>query len=171
MLSIYQVRTEGDRVDVRLLFWEYLQWANSRLNEEYGIHFDIATMLEQDMLELDKYSPPGGCLMLAKYEGQLAGLACMRKIREDSGEIKRMYVRPAFRKKGIGKELVKAVIKQARTNGYSRVRLDSARFMKGAHALYRSFGFAEIEPYAESEIPPDLHKHWIFMELWLRTLR
>ena len=167
MLSIYQVRTEEDRVDVRLLFWEYLQWANSRLDEEYGIHFDIATMLEQDMLELDKYSPPGGCLMLAKYERQLAGLACMRKIREDIGEIKRMYVRPAYRKKGIGKALVEAVIEEARTNEYSRIRLDSARFMTSAHSLYRSIGFAEIEPYSESEIPPALHEHWIFMELWL----
>jgi hypothetical protein len=48
--------------------------------------------------------------------------------------------------------------------GYPRIRLDSARFMKAAHSLYRSAGFQEIDPYPESEIPAKFQEHWVFME-------
>jgi hypothetical protein len=58
MLRIYQVETDQDRDHFRDLSWEYLQWANSRVNEEYGISFDIKSMLDQDLLELDKFLPP-----------------------------------------------------------------------------------------------------------------
>jgi GNAT superfamily N-acetyltransferase len=167
MLRIYQIGTEGDRVHVRQLFWEYLQWANARVNEEYGIDFDIESMLEQGMLELDKFLPPDGRLLLAEFDGQVAGLACMQRIRADIGEIKRMYVRPAYRRKGIGRALVQQLIAEAREIGYPRIRLDSTRFMAAAHALYRSVGFQEIEQYPESEIPVEFRQHWIFMELWL----
>jgi GNAT superfamily N-acetyltransferase len=167
MSRIYQIGTDEDRVHVRQLFWEYLQWGNARVNEEYGIRFDIESWLEQDMLELDKFLPPHGRLLLAEYEGQVAGLACMQRIRGDIGEIKRMYVRPAYRRKGIGRALVQHLIAEAREIGYPRVRLDSVRFMKAAHSLYRSVGFQEIEPYPESEIPEESRQHWIFMELQL----
>lgn len=165
MLRIYQVETAEDKTHVRELWWEYLQWANSRVNEEFGVDFDIQSMLEQNMLELDKYSPPSGRLLLAEYDNQIAGIAHMRKIREDIGEIKRMYVRPAFRRRGIGRALAEALITEAREIGYPRVWLDSARFMKAAHTLYRSIGFREIEPYPESEIPAEYHSHWIFLEM------
>jgi GNAT superfamily N-acetyltransferase len=164
VLRVYQVRPDEDRGHVRELFWEYLQWANSRVNEEFGVDFDIQSMLEQNMLELEKFSPPHGRLLLAEHEGQITGLACMRRIREDIGEIKRMYVRPGFRGKGIGKALLEGLVNEAREIGYPRIRLDSARFMKEAHSLYRSAGFQEIDPYPESEIPAEFQKHWIFME-------
>ena len=80
------------------------------------------------------------------------------------GEIKRMYVRPQFRGKGIGRASLEALVDEARESGYPKVRLDSARFMKAAQSLYRSAGFREVEPYPESEIPPDLQENWIFME-------
>jgi hypothetical protein len=59
------------------------------------------------------------------------------------------------------------LIQAARTAGYERIRLDSPDFMTAAHGLYRSTGFAEIEPYPESEIPDEHKPHWVFME---RTL-
>jgi GNAT superfamily N-acetyltransferase len=96
------------------------------------------------MLELEKFSPPHGRLLLAEYEGQVAGLTCMRRIRESIGEIKRMYVRPEFRGKGIGRALLERLVDEAREIGYPRIRLDSARFMEEAHSLYRSTGFQEI---------------------------
>jgi GNAT superfamily N-acetyltransferase len=167
MLRIYQIETDEDRVHVRDLFLEYLQWANARVNEEFGINFDIASMVEQNMLQLDKFLPPYGRLLLGEYEGQVVGLACMRRIREDIGEIKRMYVQPAFRGKGIGRALIEDLIAEAREIGYPRIRLDSTRFMKEAHSLYRSVGFQEIEPYPESEIPEEFQQHWVFMELQL----
>lgn len=164
MLNIYQIRSNEDKAHVRELFWEYLQWANAKANEVFGVDFDIQSILEQDMVGLEKYSLPHGRLLLAEYEGQIAGLACMRRIREDIGEIKRMYVRPGFRGKGIGRALLERLVHDARETGYPRIRLDSARHMKEAHSLYRSAGFQAIDPYPESEIPEEFQKHWIFME-------
>jgi GNAT superfamily N-acetyltransferase len=164
MLSIRQVESERDIAHVRELFWEYLQWANARLNEEFGVDFDIASMLEENMAELEIYFPPYGRLLLASDGPEAAGLACIKRIREDIGEIKRMYVRPSFRGRGLGRKLLEGLIREARTIGYTRIRLDSTRFMKEAHALYRSAGFEEIDEYPESEIPEEFRAHWIFME-------
>lgn len=164
MLTIYQIESEADELLVKELFGEYLEWANFRLNEEYGINFNIESMLEQNMLELDKFLPPYGRLLIANQDEEVAGLACLQKIRGDTGEIKRMYVRPEFRKMGIGRKLLEHLLVEAHEIGYPRVRLDSARFMKAAHALYRSAGFEEIEPYPESEIPEEFQHNWIFME-------
>ncbi len=88
----------------------------------------------------------------------------MRKLNEETGELKRMYVRPAYRGQGAGRALVHALLAEARQAGYVRVRLDSARFMHAAHLLYHSAGFEEIEAYEGSEIPLEFQGHWIFME-------
>jgi GNAT superfamily N-acetyltransferase len=93
----------------------------------------------------------------------------MKRIREDVGAIKRMYVRPEFRGKGIGRVLVEALLAEAQQIGYPTVRLDSVLFMKAAHSLYRSAGFKEIEPYPESEIPTQFRSHWVFMEKHLEN--
>jgi GNAT superfamily N-acetyltransferase len=164
MTRIYQAQTDRDRALVRELFFEHLDWANQRLNREYGINFDIESMVEQDMANLEIFFPPDGRLLLAIEGDHGAGLACMRRIRKDIGEIKRMYVRPEFRGRGIGRALLEALIAEAQEIGYPRLRLDSTRFMEAAHALYRSAGFREIEPYAESEIPPEFQHNWVFME-------
>jgi GNAT superfamily N-acetyltransferase len=150
---------------VRELFLEYLQWANKGLNAEYGIDFDVISMVEEDMAHLEIFSPPDGRLLLAMEGKNAAGLICMRRIRADIGEIKRMYVRQEFRGRGIGRRLVDTLIQEARTIGYPRVRLDSTRFMAEAHSLYRSAGFVEIEEYPESEIPDEYRAHWVFMEM------
>ena len=164
MAKFVQARTDEDILRVRELFWEYLQWANARVNEEFGVNFDIETMLEDDMKRLDIYLPPDGRLILVSEESKSAGLGCLKKTRDDIGEIKRMYVRPEFRGRGFGRRLLQTLLSEARDIGYSRVRLDSARFMEAAHSLYRSAGFQEIEPYDESEIPPEFREHWMFME-------
>ena len=80
-----------------------------------------------------------------------------------------MYVRPGFRRRGRGGALVQKTIEVARSQEYSILRLDSARFMSDAHALYRSFAFKDIEPCEGSEIPAEYREHWVFMELELRT--
>ena len=93
-----------------------------------------------------------------------------KKLVSNVGEIKRMFVRPEFRGKGIGKALVRGVLNEARFVGYHKLCLDSTKFMQAAHRLYKSFGFFEIEPYKESEIPEEYHQYWVFMELSLNRL-
>ncbi len=164
MAVIFQA-TDEHLSSVCVLFWEYLQWANANLQREFGIAFDIATMLENDMNEVDKFMPPNGRLLLALDGDAVAGCACLRTHSSQIAELKRMYVRPSSRQKGLGRALVRGLITDIQQAGYTTLRLDSARFMHEAHALYHSMGFREIEPYAESEIPPDFQKHWVFMEL------
>jgi GNAT superfamily N-acetyltransferase len=152
---------------IRELFWEYLQWANARVNEEFNVSFDIATMLEADMQDLAKFMPPSGRLLLGYAGKDLAGMACLKQLTPGIGEIKRMYVRPSHRKAGLGRALINRLLQEAQDIGYQLVRLDSARFMKEAHQLYRSTGFRETEAYAGSEIPKEFHGHWVFMEMAL----
>ena len=77
----------------------------------------------------------------------MAGCVAIRKITERICEMKRLYVRPEFRKRGIAKKLTLEIIKEAKRIGYKKMRLDTAPFMKEAIALYNSLGFKEIEPY------------------------
>jgi GNAT superfamily N-acetyltransferase len=164
MLTIRQAESEQDVAPVRELFGDYLQWVNACLNHEYGIDLDIAAMLERDMATLDIFLPPRGRLLLAFDGPRAVGVACMRQIRAGIGEIKRMYVRPAFRRRGVGRQLLEALLREARIIGYRAMRLDSPRFMTEAHALYRSAGFQEIDEYPEVEIAPQHRQHWVFME-------
>jgi GNAT superfamily N-acetyltransferase len=168
MLKIFQMEPDKHHQQVRQLFHEYLVWANGMLNREFHINFDIETMIAQNMVELDKFAPPHGRLLLGTDETDLVGCACLHRIGEDTGEVKRMYVRPEQRRRGAGRALLSALIVEARQIGYARLRLDSARFMHPAQTLYRSAGFQPIAPYAESEIPEQYRPHWVFMELGLQ---
>lgn len=166
-MNIYQANPDKHKKFIHELFWEYLQWANERLNVEYDINFPIKEALETDMQTLAKFMPPNGRLLLAEIDDEMAGLACMKKNNETTCEIKRMYVRPNFRQKGVGRALVQKLIDDAKEMQFPIIRLDSSRFMTSAHFLYHSFGFQDIEPYQESEIPKEIQKHWVFMELKL----
>jgi GNAT superfamily N-acetyltransferase len=142
---------------------------DSLFSHKFGINLDVNRFFEQYMAQLHEFLPPSGRLLLGQYEAKIAGCACLRKIGEDVGEIKRMYVRPEFRRKGIGRSLLEAIINEAAYIDYSRIRLDSAPFAKDAHTLYRVFGFQDIEPYVEKiEIPLEYRANWVFMELVLK---
>jgi len=164
LIRAAQAEDADDLSTVRELFWEYLQWANANVNAEFSVNFDIASMLEGDMQTLEKFMPPTGRLMLVRSDDRVVGIGCLKRLSSGIGEIKRMYVRPEARGAGLGRTLLASLIDEAKLAGYSRIRLDSAGFMDAAHALYRSAGFRDIEPYPESEIPEEFQRHWVFME-------
>jgi ribosomal protein S18 acetylase RimI-like enzyme len=97
------------------------------------------------------YAPPRGRLLLAKGAGQNAGCIALRPMDNEAAELKRLYVRPAFRRRGIGKTLVARVLDEARRAGYRVARLDTLREMHDAIALYSNFGFTEVAPYRKDE--------------------
>jgi GNAT superfamily N-acetyltransferase len=167
MVKIILADKDLHATQIREVFWEYLQWANARVNEEFGVNFEIETILEADMQQLDKFMPPKGCFLLCYAEELLAGIACLKYLAPGIGEIKRMYVRPGNRKRGLGRALINQLVAEATQIGYERVRLDSARFMKEAHHLYQTTGFREIDAYEGSEIPKEFQEHWVFMEMEL----
>ena len=109
------------------------------------------------------YATPEGRLLLSLYEGQLAGCVALRKFEGDVCEMKRLFVRPAFRGQGIGRALAGRVIDEARTACYSRMRLDTLARMKAAVVLYESLGFRHIDPYRPNPLADA-----VYLELELR---
>jgi ribosomal protein S18 acetylase RimI-like enzyme len=94
-----------------------------------------------------KYSEPDGALIVAEAGGALCGCVALKKIGDGVCEMKRLFVRDAFKGKGIGRELVRRIIDEGRSKGYRFMRLDTLESMKPAIALYRSFGFGETGAY------------------------
>ena len=94
-----------------------------------------------------EYAPPRGALLLAIAGSEAAGCVGIRPLDGDACELKRLYVRPAFRAGGLGRALTLAAIEEGRRLGHARMRLDTLPSMGAARRLYASLGFREIEPY------------------------
>jgi GNAT superfamily N-acetyltransferase len=171
-VQVRDVILPDDINDVRRLWLEYLIWGNDEMQSLYGAHpHNPQEAVEQDIDLIDKFLPPYGRLMLAIHKGEICGLGSLKSINKEVGEIKRMYVDPTFRRIGAGRAILEALLLEAKKAGYKKVRLDSPKFMGKAHSLYRSFGFQNIEPYPEMEIPEEFKEYLLFMELDLEPSR
>jgi ribosomal protein S18 acetylase RimI-like enzyme len=123
---------------------------------EYADHIGIDLEFQNFKTELENlpgyYSRPDGCILLAFYNNELSGCVALKKINNWSCEMKRLYVRPRFREKGIAKGLSKKIIKIAKKIGYNYMRLDTLPSMKAAINLYLLLGFKEIDAYRYNPI-------------------
>ena len=99
------------------------------------------------------YAPPPGALLIARDGNTAAGCVALRRLDTRTGEMKRMYVREAYRSTGLGRRLALAVIEEARSRGYARIMLDTLPKLTAAIALYRDLGFRETGPYLPSPTP------------------
>jgi GNAT superfamily N-acetyltransferase len=166
-MNIIQANIPEHKAIVHDLFGEYLRWVCPIILKEYQATFDPDEILVRDMEKIDIFLPPKGILLLSFVDNVPTGCACTRTIGDGIAEMKRMYVKPTFRRRGIAGKLVDESINRVRELKYNEIRLDSAGFMTAAHSVYRASGFKEISPYNESEIPIEYWKHWIFMKLAL----
>jgi ribosomal protein S18 acetylase RimI-like enzyme len=120
------------------------------LFEEYAAALDVDLGFQDFQRELaelpGEYVPPGGRLLLA-LDPEPAGCVALRPYEPGVCEMKRLYVRPAYRGSGLGRTLAEAIVAAGREAGYERMRLDTMPTMEAARGLYRSLGFAEIEAY------------------------
>jgi putative acetyltransferase len=159
MIEIVQA-SSAEQIDaVRQLFSEYFEWIRADLRIDLGYQ-----NIEAELAALPGYfTPPSGRLLLAKDGGLAAGCVALRPMEEGACEMKRMYVRPAYRQQGLGRLLGQAVIDEAKVAGYRLIRLDTKDSLTTARRLYTSLGFHEVCPYYQ--VPPDVLRWTIFMEM------
>jgi len=140
-----QAESAAQVAQARELFLEYA--------ESLGMNLCFQNF-EQELADLlGSYAPPEGRLLLAEYAGQLAGCVALHKWEADICEMKRLYLRPAFRGRGLGRVLAETIIAEARRVGYQRMRLDTIEpIMKDAVEMYRKLGFQEIAAYRPNPI-------------------
>jgi ribosomal protein S18 acetylase RimI-like enzyme len=103
------------------------------------------------------YSPPAGRLLVVEGDGDLAGCVALRPHAGGVGEMKRLYVRPTYRGRGLGRALINRVVAEATAAGYPALVLDTLPAMGEAIALYRSAGFAQTAPYTFNPVPGALY--------------
>jgi len=143
-MRVVEANTHEDVDHARTLFKEY----------EAGLGISLCFQnFDHELKNLPgDYAPPDGRLLLAKDDDdQIAGCIAMRKHSPGICEMKRLFVRPAYRSTGLGRVLVNTIIDEARKLGYTHMRLDTLPGrMDKAIALYRSIGFVDIEPYYTS---------------------
>src|SRR5580692_12750513 len=150
-----QAESPGQIAQARELFLEYAQ----------SLGFSLCFQnFDKELANLPgDYAPPDGRLLLAEFEGQVAGCVALHKLEDGICEMKRLYLRSPFRGKGLGRVIADRIIAEARTIGYRRMRLDTVEpVMKDAVEMYRRIGFRGIAPYCKNPIAGAL-----YMELQL----
>ena len=145
-VKLVQAKTDKQIDAARELFKEYATW----------LEIDLCFQnFDKELAGLPgDYAPPDGRLLLAIEDERIAGCVALRKIGDGICEMKRLFLRPEFRGKGLGRKLVEAILAEAKQIGYERMRLDTLPpKMNDAIALYRSLDFKEIEPYYRNPVP------------------
>jgi N-acetylglutamate synthase-like GNAT family acetyltransferase len=153
------------------LMVEYSEW----MAKEIGEHFKIDINAVRGVSSIREYVASNfdglisevssrGVFYLIESEGVIIGIGALDQIREKTGAIKRMYIRPEYRGEGHGKALLQQLLQKAKEFEYRAIYLNSARFMTVAHNLYRSFGFVECKEYPETEILPQARSHRLCMK-------
>ncbi len=160
-MEIRLAASQEDLEQIRHLFREYFEWVTRDMK------FDLTYQGAEDELASlpGAFSLPDGCLLLAESDGQAVGCVALRRHDAHTCELKRMYVKPGYRGRGIGRALGERIIHEAKRRGYRSMVLDTEVSLRGAQHLYDSLGFKPTQQYYE--VPPDILKRTIFMELAL----
>ena len=151
ILSAYDFSQE-----IKLLFSEYTDILIEG-DPSFKEYLEIQNY-DDELKHLEKkYGLPYGRLYLVYYNNEVAGCIGLKKIDEKNCEMKRLYVRPKFRGKQIGEQLIEKIIKDAKEIGYSYMLLDTLPFLKGAIYLYKKYGFYEIASYNNSPMDTSIY--------------
>jgi ribosomal protein S18 acetylase RimI-like enzyme len=154
MPKIFPVKNDEDFETAKKLLVEYVD----------SLGFDLSFQnIEQELADLpNHFASPEDCLLLAINENQAAGCVALKRLDNSVCEMERLYVKPKFRRLGIGRELAENIITQARKLGYDVMRLHTILPRDAARNLYFSLGFEDIEPYCYNPM-----ENVAFMELKL----
>lgn len=149
-LSIVETANSGQMTEVSRLFLDYARWFEARFRHTFCFQNFDAELAALPGL----YAPPEGNIWLALAPPSTAvGVIAVKPLAAAGVcEMKRLWVDPAWRRGGLGRELATLSIAWARRRGYRAMKLDTLKRMEGAMALYRSLGFTEIDPYVANPI-------------------
>lgn len=168
VVSVHQATSAADLDHARVFFRAFVAWHRERHQADLELieaYFDPAGF-ERELAGLPGvYAPPSGRLLLAGIGGAAIGCAALRRIDDQSCEMKRMFVSPAAQRCGAGRALATGLIRAAREQSYAAMYLDTSIRQGEALSLYRSLGFTEVEPYYDT--PPPLRDWLVFMKLVL----
>jgi putative acetyltransferase len=133
-------------------------WLVARgLLQEYAASLDFDLCFQDFAHELDtlssEYGPPGGRFVLASWSGAFVGCGGLRRFTDAACEMKRLYVAPTDRGKGIGQAVAGALIAQARRAGYKTMLLDTLPAMAAAQHVYFALGFTRTDSYRHNPVP------------------
>ena len=128
-VQIFQYK-ESQLEEIRIILNEFLSFIANELNKPpWDFNLNVEHELDFTMNNLDKFAKPDGRLLLVEVDGKIAGTISLRKIRNDSGEIKRMYVRPKFRGEKLGNLMIEEVIRVSKENGFTKLIWWIVRFL------------------------------------------
>jgi putative acetyltransferase len=154
MMNLLEAHTPEDLETVRTLFREYEQFLGVDLCFQ-GFAEELATLP-------GRYAPPSGRLLLAMEGTDAAGCVALRPLEDGVCEMKRLFVRPAYRGQGLGQHLAQRIIQEATTVGYTVMRLDTLDTLERAVRIYETLGFQRCAPYYANPLPSVVY--------WERTL-
>lgn len=161
---IVRIEPAYDRADtVRQLFMEYTDLLVAN-NEGFGDYLQRQNY-DAELADFNlKYGLPEGRLYLAEADGEAAGCVALRWLSSEDCELKRLYVQPKFRRRGIAEKLLKKVIVEAKSIGYKTMLLDTLPSLQAAIALYEKYGFVRTGPYNDAPV-----NNTVFMKLDLEN--
>ena len=140
MLTLREIDREGEDLETfRKLISEYQSFL--------GVDLCFQKFDKELNNPLEKYAPPRGIVLLGYWDNGICACGALQDLGENICELKRIYVKPEFRRRGIARTISEYLMRRARDIGYEKARLDTLRRLRGAVPLYQSLGFTEISAY------------------------
>ena len=142
--------------EIGMLFREYTDMLVAG-DPKFRAYLDLQNY-DEELAHLEvKYGAPDGRLYILMEDGAVLGCVGLRRISDADCELKRLYLRPTARGRGLSRLLMDRVVADARAIGYSRMLLDTLPFLRAARGLYREYGFEEIERYNDSPMDDSIY--------------
>jgi len=168
-LNFVRADLEEHRGVLTLFNIQYLDWADASVQDHFGLALPnllgmpIPDYVDAALEKLCEGTPPDSVFYVV-FDGKTAmGMGGLRRVRDEVGEIKRIYVSPESRGGGTGAKILDRLVSDAHSFGYRELLLETGPFMTSAHRIYEAAGFEDIPPYSGAEVPEELRHDWRFM--------
>jgi GNAT superfamily N-acetyltransferase len=167
-IEVHRVTDEAGAARCEEMYTEYVAWVFEKFRTVHGLDFpdaDQAVVHGEFRAEYSKLFGDRGRMVLVTVDGAPAAVGALKPLSHDGSELKRIWVRPAFRGLGLARRVIEFLIEEARSLGYRTVQLNTLDFMADAHRLYRSAGFVDGPTYPGETARHAVDDHALYMSL------